>query len=257
MKKILKQLVLNVLYVLHPILPDRKGIAILMYHAVDSSGWEFSITPEMFERQMRYLRDNKYTFLSLGQVVDMTDGKLPIPAKAVVVTFDDGYMSVATDAAPIAERYAIPVVLFIHTDQSQKELGNNLSLLDWEEIKKLRQEGFTIESHSHTHPNLKKLSREQIETDLKAVEETFLQNIGNKPKFFAYPGGKYSIEAVGSLRSSGYRGAFTINRGRVMVGDDPFQLKRNGMGRDTSWIEFLVRVSPANDLYERIVNFIK
>jgi len=257
MKKILKQLMLNILYILRPILPDRKGIAILMYHAVDSSGWEFSIAPEMFKRQMRYLRDNKYAFLSLGQVVDMADGKLPIPAKAVVVTFDDGYMSVATDAAPIAERYAIPVVLFIHTNRSQKELGNNLPLLDWEEIKKLHQEGFTIESHSHTHPNLKKLSREQIEADLKSVEETFLQNIGNKPKFFAYPGGKYSIEAVESLHSSGYRGACTINRGRVMVGDDPFQLKRNGVSQNTSWSEFLVRISHVNDWYERIVSFIK
>lgn len=257
MKNILKQVVLYILWTFRVLLPNRGGVSILMYHGVDDSGWEFSVSPKMFQRQMQYLHEHKFTFLTLEQVVNILEGTDKLSISGVVITFDDGYKGVVTEAAPILERYRIPAELFIHTDRSQKELGNMLPLLSWEDIKYLHHKAFVIESHSATHPNLKTLSRDQISHELELVELDFQKHIEHKPTFFAYPGGKYSMDAIEELRSHGYKGACTINRGRVTLGDDPFQLKRNGQGRDISWIEFLVRTSHVNDSYERLISLLK
>jgi len=256
MKYALKQLLLHLLWAFRFLLPKKKGISILMYHGIDDSGWEFSMSPDMFQRHMLYLHENGFIFLTLTDVANFLSGKSGVPGQGVVITFDDGYQSVATEAASVLENYHIPAELFIHTNRSQKELGNNLPILSWEEIKDLQTKGFVIESHSATHPNLKNLLREQIRQELETVEQNFQEHLGKKPAFFAYPGGKYSMEAIEELKSHGYRGACTINRGLVTRGDDSFQLKRNGMGQKTSWVEFLVRTSHVNDWYERLVHLL-
>jgi len=239
-----------------PLLPDKRGVSILMYHGVDDSGWEFSVPPQVFEKQIHYLREQGYTFLALEQVIEALGDNVAMPNKAVVITFDDGYQSVAENALPLLEKYQIPAVLFVHADRSSQELGTQLPLLSWEDICGLETRGIAIESHSHSHPNFKLLSADEVRTDLELAEKSFVSHMNKKPRFMAYPGGKYSTALMEELHSRGYRGACTIDRGRVITGDDPLKLKRNGIGWNTSWVEFLVRTSHVNDWYERFVNLL-
>ncbi len=224
-------------------------VAVLMYHSVGRSGWEFSVSPEVFEKQINYLRRNNYKFLTAKDLDEIISGKDGSVKKGVLITFDDGYRDFMTEAAPILNKYGIPAILFVHTDRSSDRLGNDLPLLTWPEIRSL---GGSVEtgSHSHSHPDLKALSREELNQELDQAEETFVRELGYKPELLSYPGGRFSFGIADNLRQRGYKLAFTINPGLIRKKNDPLVLPRFGISVDTSFIEFKARITGASNWYE-------
>jgi peptidoglycan/xylan/chitin deacetylase (PgdA/CDA1 family) len=93
-------------------------VAILMYHRVEprKNPWfsPYSVTIPEFENQIIYLLKH-YTILPLNDLVDRIYEHKPLPKKAVVITFDDGYRDVYLHAYPILKRYGIPATVFLTT----------------------------------------------------------------------------------------------------------------------------------------------
>lgn len=93
---------------------------ILMYHAVARAEEEPWIAPgnrvsaETFERHCRYLARHR-SVLSLDDFLDRLETGRSIPARAVVLTFDDGYLDTLEVAAPILARYGLPATLYLAT----------------------------------------------------------------------------------------------------------------------------------------------
>lgn len=98
-------------------------LRILVYHRVD---WPqahcreldptlLSTTPAMFTQQMEYIAHH-YNVIAAGQLVQALDGGEPLPPKAAMLTFDDGYKDFATYAYPVLSRLRLPAVLFVATD---------------------------------------------------------------------------------------------------------------------------------------------
>src|SRR3989344_6181795 len=228
-------------------------IAVLMYHSVGRSGWEFSVFPEVFEKQMSYLRRNNYKFLTGKDLYDIILGKGNPAGKAAVITFDDGYQDFVTEAAPILDKYGIPAILFLHTDRSSDRLINDLPLLTWQEIRSLGGK-VDIGNHSHSHPDLKALSGEELNKELDQAEEVFVRELGHKPELLSYPGGRFSFSIAENLRKRGYKLAFTINPGLIGTKNDPLVLPRFGISVDTSFTEFKARVTGASNWYEMIAD---
>jgi peptidoglycan/xylan/chitin deacetylase (PgdA/CDA1 family) len=91
-------------------------VPILLYHrfgpvATDS----MTVTTTLFESQLKYLRDNGYKVIPLRELVDYYLGKRPAPnPHSVVITVDDGHISVYGEMFPLVRRYNIPVTLFIY-----------------------------------------------------------------------------------------------------------------------------------------------
>jgi len=92
-----------------------KRLTVLMYHRI--SGIDatnvydrnvVSSSPEEFEKQMRYLAKNH-------NVISFADLGAKLPPKAVIVTFDDGYIDNYQHAFPILKKYGIPATIFITT----------------------------------------------------------------------------------------------------------------------------------------------
>jgi len=70
-------------------------VPILMYHHIDEyAANAMIVTPETFATQMRALYENGFTAVTLCQLVDFVDRGIPLPERPVVITFDDGYLSV-------------------------------------------------------------------------------------------------------------------------------------------------------------------
>jgi peptidoglycan/xylan/chitin deacetylase (PgdA/CDA1 family) len=69
----------------------------------------------IFERLMAFIA-SRYHAVPLSRVVDWLDGSATLPERAVVVTFDDGYRNVLTQAGPVLKRLQIPATLFVATD---------------------------------------------------------------------------------------------------------------------------------------------
>ncbi len=97
----------------------KSQVAILMYHRVvpkrDIWFFPYSITVSDFENQLIYLI-KQYTLLSLDELVDHISEQKPLPKKAVVITFDDGYKDNYIYACPILKKYNVPAAIFLVSD---------------------------------------------------------------------------------------------------------------------------------------------
>ena len=85
---------------LHPAIP------VLMYHHVNPEGKFINVSPETFERQMRYLKDTGFTAVCTEDFAGILSGKIAAPRKPVMITFDDGWLDNWVFAFPVLKRYS-------------------------------------------------------------------------------------------------------------------------------------------------------
>ena len=80
-------------------------LTILSYHEVTDRAQALSpfyaVSPTNFVRQMDWLRNRGFRFVSVSDVLAAREGKRPLPDRAVLITFDDGYESVYRNAWPV------------------------------------------------------------------------------------------------------------------------------------------------------------
>ncbi len=93
-------------------------VLVLMYHRVHPEPHALNVSPEGFESQIRFLRECCHP-LSLSEVVDALRHGRPLPPRAVVVTFDDGYRDNYQHAFPILQRYEVPATFFVTSGMIQ------------------------------------------------------------------------------------------------------------------------------------------
>jgi len=190
-------------------------VPVLVYHNVDYSGSEFSVTPEQLDEQCRWLIENGYTSITVWQFWDAAMGYGVLPANPVLLTNDDGWSSVMT-FAEILGRYGLVGNYFI----------NNVSPLTADQIWTLSQFG-PVQAHTATHQYL---SQMDFEGQLAEISQnvTYLEQITGQPvQFLAWPFGDYNASAVEAAAASGIVGAFGLTgTGCYMHAVDPFHVPR-------------------------------
>jgi len=253
MKKQFKLLFLTILWLFYKIIPQsykENEMAVLMYHSISENSWEFSITREFFERQIKYLKRNGYKFLAINEFYESLTGKRPMPDKSVLLTFDDGYKDFMINALPIIEKYNLPAVVFVHTNRSSEHLGNSFPLIDWNDLRKLKELGITIGNHSHNHHNLKTLTQNELEEEIRESGNIFQKEIREMPRIISYPGGRYNQSVIEFLLKNGFTLGFTINEGLVMQNDDLMEIKRVSVEKKISMLEFKIKLTKVVDWYQ-------
>lgn len=230
---------------------DLHEVSILCYHSVDDTPWNLSISSEMFDKQIKFLKSNYY-IATLDEVVDYISKGRRLPHKTVAITFDDGYTDNLKNALPILEKYNAPATIFVVgnlSNDNPTHLNNNLEILNKEDLYELEKSALIkIEWHSNNHKLLSRLSHDEIKKEIESDRGY---------SYFAYPGGHYSQNAISCLKSMGYKAAFSIKPGLVNVGDDLFLIKRNVIEKGQSFWEFKFRLSKALEYYTRITRIIK
>ena len=170
-------------------------VAVLMYHSIDCSGWKLAVSPEAFERQMKYLARKGWA-VPLDDVVSYANGEKKLPAHAVAITFDDGYCDLLTTVLPILERYRIPATVFVPSDMSVQTGPDGRLRLSEEELRTLAQSPLiTVGSHAQTHRKFTELTPEEMKKESEDSAEKLASILGKRPRFFAYPFGARSAEA--------------------------------------------------------------
>lgn len=128
-------------------------IPILLYHRVDHSGGAFATAPDLFDQHLSWLTDRGYQSLTatdLAQV--LADPAAPRPAKAVAITFDDGYADLATEVAPALRRHGLRATAFLITSLCPDTPEPTHEHLSWSEARGLAAEGvLDFQSHTHSH----------------------------------------------------------------------------------------------------------
>ncbi len=209
-----------------PLRPFKRGgmnargcqtVPILIYHGFsrEKTG-ELIVLEAAFKEQMRYLKENGYSVISLDQLFDFLEFKGQIPEKSVVITFDDGWSSLYDIAFPVLRAYGFSATIFVYTDF----IGNKKAL-SWKQLLELVKNGFDVQSKTRTHRDMTKLNEgESFKEYFKAVKMEISQSkriieekLKRKCKYMAYPYGKTNSLVTALLKQEGYCAAFTVKRG--------------------------------------------
>lgn len=232
--------------------PDAtRGIPILMYHKVNPDpsvgGYGLRVTPRAFEREMRYLKTNGFHTVSLMDLADYYNKGKPLPARPVVITFDDGYLDNYTYAFPILKKYGMTATIFVVADtigginsfdyDSRRQPLNRMA--GWEEIREMARAGVTIGSHTLTHPHLTEVAPGSARREIEQSKKKLEQGLGSKVEVFCYPYGSYNSLTPRLVRESGYVAAVTTLQGLGRKEDGLFTLRRIRIMGDYSQSKFL------------------
>ena len=186
-------------------------IPILLYHDFvttvpdsDPDNFNYINTPQSYEENIKVLLENGYTFISFQELNDAIIGKLSLPEKPILVTFDDGYYSNYEYILPILKKYDVKASIFVVTDKIGKEIDGK-KYLSWEQCLEMQESGLVeIFSHSKRHVFYDKLPVRMIRDDVIESYKIIEANLGEKNlKVFAYPYGAYTKETVWTLKLNG------------------------------------------------------
>ena len=123
-------------------------------------------------------------------------------------------------------------------------------MLSEEDISVLHESGIIdIEPHSVTHPKLSKMDGENARNEICDSKQYLEKLLGKRCDHFAYPYGNHSDETVVIVRELGFRSAVTVIEGSTLGDTDIYRLRRNAIDRQTSWVQFLGKLSRAVDWY--------
>ena len=184
--------------------------AILTFHSIDDSGSVISCSPNNFTRILKSLAQRNIP------VYDLETLLLPNTGRGVAITFDDGMRSVCHTALPLLAEYGATAHVFITTGAvgesrywpPQPADIPSFEMLNWDEIEQLHNAGIAIENHTHTHPDMRGLSRAQMEDDCGTADTLIENRLGRRPEYFAYPFG-YHGKPVREFARAQYRGTVT------------------------------------------------
>lgn len=217
-------------------------VPILSYHSVTPGAdpkSRLAITPETFQRQMRFLKIHRYNVLPLEETVTLIKEKKKIPRKTVVITFDDGYKDNYIYAFPILKRYNLPAIIFIITN----EVGRP-DRLNWAEIKEMHGSGL-IGFGSHAlgpEPLINIKPSEDLKKEIFDSKKILEEKLGCRINAFSYPEGRFNDRVRQLVMDAGYKLAVATNPGKKFANDDIFALKRLRISKNANnlfvfWVE--------------------
>lgn len=218
--------------------PKHQGIPILMYHKVNADprtgGLGLRVTPDKFEWQMKYLRRNGYESVSLTDVMDHFQKGKHLPARPIVITFDDGYKDNHDFAYPIMKKYGYTGTIFVVSKaigntnffDVEKHLQPVNKIMNWNEIRELDQAGFVIGAHTVDHPHLAKVPPEVARYQIEECKRALEHGLKKPVEVLAYPYGSYNDTVAQITKQAGYRAAVTTELGLAKPTSDPYKLHR-------------------------------
>lgn len=183
-----------------------------------------SIDPETLARFFRYLHDQKIPTLTMREYAAARAAHKKIPARAVVLTFDDGTRDFYEIIFPLLKFYGLRATLYANPGLDGVEDRMNLSML-----RGIATCGcLEIGAHTLTHPHLKDLSEEAMREEIVGSKQMLENLIGKPVTAFAYPYGENNARVVRVVKEAGFVSAVIADNTRPVT--DNFLLPRISLG---------------------------
>lgn len=201
-----------------------------MYHHINTSEaatagkYNFlNVIPDEFDKQMSYLNLKGYTTISPSDLINFFAGTSKLPAKAIMLTFDDAYADFGDQAVPILNKYGFKATLFAPTG-----LLENPGYLTWSKVTGFGSNVY-IGNHTWSHHNV--AAKKDVILKEVTTATTQLTDHGLDPlKVFAYPYGTISGLAVNTIKELGFKIAVTTKPGRILCAKQSLTLPRVRIG---------------------------
>lgn len=208
-----------------PVEEGRFYLPILMFHHIldlqeGDPAYGLSLAPERLENFLAYLREEKVETLTYRDLQEIREGRREYPERAVMLTFDDGYLEHFTQAFPLLQRYGAKGNFAIST-QWIRDDGRHMT---WDQVQALARAGHGICSHSRTHRDLSTLSEKQLRREIVETRRLLEEKTGVPVLAMVYPAGSYDAEVLEITEEAGYSFARTTRAGKVVDLSSRFEL---------------------------------
>jgi len=218
---------------------------VLCYHDITPRPTETDdVTPKEFASQLEFFRSHGYVFVTPKDILEASRGQATLPAKAVLLTFDDAYESFYRVVFPTLRMLNIPAVLSVVAswiDNPKEQIYKTKTLMTWEQLQEVADSGVvTIASHSYAlhyqapaNPagNVEPAAitfiygrygpgyeteehfRGRVRDDLARSQEVLAARVGRKPWVMTWPYGAYNGIILEEARKLGFQMALTLEEG--------------------------------------------
>lgn len=221
-------------------------IPVLLYHhfAIRDMGQGNDVvtTQAELEKQIRYLKDQGYEFISLESLNQLLwrvekekvpyketgkDGlRLGLNKKYICITMDDGYVSNYDLAFPIFRKYRVPVSIFAVTDSITEQTG--LKKFTWQQAKKMVDSKWVkIYNHTANHVPVDMETEEEFLAEAEKGELALQMYLHQDScKALAFPNGRFTVSCQEKLEEMGFDLLFTTEQRVITKGTSPYEIPR-------------------------------
>lgn len=208
----------------------RIQMPILMYHYVsalpgdaDEVRTDLTLSPDLFRAHMDALFYQGFTPVSLYDLDNALLTGMPLPAKPVILTFDDGYTDHYTNVFPVLKQYGFTATFFIITGTAD---ASDPAYLSWAQINEMSAAGMDMEPHTKTHADLRSRDYDFLVYQMLGSIESLQAYIGKIPHMFSFPIGHYDDSTLAVAQSLSIWRAVTTENGFLITTDNRFELPR-------------------------------
>ena len=181
--------------------PNAVVVPIIMYHRIDISpiNSQYYVPTDKFEAEMKLLRDWEYTPITTEMLIKAILEGADLPARPIIISFDDGNLDNYTNAFPIMQKYGFTGVLYI--------VGNYIgaeNYMNADQIKEMAASGWEVGSHSMSHADLKFLEPQRQRYEVVESKKYLEETLGVPIKTIAYPFGTSNGSIIDYAHFAGY-----------------------------------------------------
>jgi len=221
-------------------------LPILMYHHIGNPPpnpgkirMDLTVPVENFKEQVKWLKDNGYHSIKFSDLYGYTLGKTKLPAKPVILSFDDGYQDAFDNAIPALKEQGMIGSFAIITQYPATHSGTNF-YVDWNEIKAAQDQGMEIVSHTQDHFDGKnpKYSESFILSNLKGSIADIQTHLGFTTNILIYPYGRYTPKYIKLAEEAGFKLGITVHSGNAVNLDNLMEIPRVRVHNSTTLESF-------------------
>ncbi len=220
------------------------AVPVFLYHSVsdDPPSWlaPFTVTPSAFRSQLDLIEDSGLSVIPLRRLVAAIHGGPPLPARAAVLTFDDGYADFYWTVAPILSDHGWPATLYLTTGaihppgrRSNGSLLPSAPMLNWRQVSTLDSLGIEIGGHSQSHVQMDTVRGQRLDDEITGCKERLENALGHEATAFAYPHGYSSPAVRRKVRQAGWTSGAAVRNRFSSEADDPMRICRLMVRSDT------------------------
>ena len=186
-------------------------VPILEYHYIrvvtdprDRLGFNLSVTPADFQAQMDWLQGNGYHPVDLNDLRAYFKEQKPLPARPVILTFDDGYTDFYTTAYPVLQSHGFKGVAYIVPG-----FLDHPRYMTSAQVVEIDRAGIEVAAHTMTHADLTKASAAGLASEIQGSKNALERMLGHPVLDFCYPSGMFNATVIAALQQFGFESATT------------------------------------------------
>ncbi|MFB2939028.1 polysaccharide deacetylase family protein [Aerosakkonemataceae cyanobacterium BLCC-F154] len=215
--------------------PFPRPVPILMYHSIGVKRRNnLFVAPDKFAQQIKHLHKAGYQTICFQTLEEHWKSGKPLPAKPILLTFDDGYKDNYTIAFPILKKYRSKATIFVISN-----FVGDANHLSQNQIKEMIKSGLIdIGAHTKTHPDLTTIPSAKMYREIFGSRQILTKYTGKPVIAFAYPIGLYNYEVVKATGAARYKFAVTTKPGYAHAKQGWLTLHRVRINGDLSLAAF-------------------